>query len=493
MYKPIIGLEIHVELKTKSKLFCACSNNPDETKPNVNICPICMGHPGVLPVINKEAVKKIVKAALALNCEIAKSSEFYRKLYFYPDLPKGYQISQDISPLAKNGFIKIDGKKIRVHEIHLEEDVAKLVHPQGEDYSLVDFNRAGIPLIELVTEPDINSALVARRFAQELQLILRYLNVSDANMEKGQMRVEVNVSLSSEHSKKLGTKVEIKNLNSFRAVNEATNFEIARQKKLLEENKKVVPETMGWDDEKRLTFSQREKGGGAFSTEDFHAPEPNLFPLRLTDTYIEKIRSEIPELPSQREERFKKEYHLSGKEIGLYVIQKDLGEYFEKVVSELNNWVKAKKLKEKITGNEFKKLVKLASNYISTDLQGLLRGASARGEDFLITPENFAEFISMIYLGEISSKIAKTLLKEMFGAGGDPSQIIEEKGLRQITDETELEKIAKDVIKKNPKPVGDYQKGKEEALQFLVGQIMAQTKGKANPEKINKILRKLLS
>jgi len=358
-YKPTIGLEIHVELKTKSKLFCACRNNPDETKPNVNICPICMGHPGVLPVINKEAVKKIVKTALALNCEIAKSSEFYRKLYFYPDLPKGYQISQDISPLAKNGFIKIDtstssvstlsgvervdGRKIRVHEIHLEEDVAKLVHPQGEDYSLVDFNRAGIPLIELVTEPNINSAKAARRFAQELQLILRYLNVSDANMEKGQMRVEVNVSLSLEHSKKLGTKVEIKNLNSFRAVNEATNFEIARQKKLLEENKKVVPETMGWDDEKRLTFSQREKGGGAFSTEDFHAPEPNLFPLRLTDTYVEKIRSEIPELPSQRKERFKKEYGLGEKEIELYVFQKDLGEYFEKVVSELNSWVKAKR------------------------------------------------------------------------------------------------------------------------------------------------------
>ena len=492
-YKPTIGLEIHIELKTKSKLFCACRNNPDETKPNANICPICMGHPGVLPVINKEAVKKIVKTALALNCEIAKSSEFYRKLYFYPDLPKGYQISQDISPLAKNGFIKIDGKKVRVHEIHLEEDVAKLVHPQGEDYSLVDFNRAGIPLIELVTEPDINSTLVARKFAQELQLILRYLDVSDADMEKGQMRVEVNVSLSPEHSKKLGTKVEIKNLNSFRAVNEATNFEIARQKKLLEENKKVVPETMGWDDEKRMTFSQREKGGGAFSTEDFHAPEPNLFPLRLIDTYIEKIRSEIPELPSQRKKRFKKEYQLPEREIELYISQKDLGEYFEKVVSELNNWVKAKKMEEKVSGTEFKKLVKLASNYISTDLQGLLAGSSVADKDFLITSENFAEFVSMIYLGEISSKIAKTLLKEMFSAGKDPSQIIEEKGLQQITDEKKLEKIVKEVIAKNPKPVEDYKKGKESALQFLVGQVMAQTKGKANPEMVNKILGKLLS
>lgn len=492
-YQPTIGLEIHVELATQSKLFCACRNNPDETKPNVNICPVCMGHPGVLPTINKEVVKKIVKSALALNCEIAKSSEFYRKLYFYPDLPKGYQISQDISPLAKNGFIKVDGKKIRIHEIHLEEDVGKLLHPEGKDYSLVDFNRAGIPLIELVTEPDIDSAEEARKFAQELQLILRYLDVSDANMEKGQMRVEVNISLSPEHSKKLGTKVEIKNLNSFRAVNQAANFEIARQKKLLEENKKVVPETRGWDDEKRLTFSQRGKGGGAFSTEDFHASEPNLFPLRLTDTYIEKIRSEIPELPSQRRERFKKEYNLSEKEIELYVSQKDLGEYFEKVVSELRNWIKVKRLAEKIEEGEFKKLVKLASNYISTDLQGLLKGASVEGEDFLITPENFAEFVSIIYLGEISSKIAKIILKEMFGTGKDPSQIVEEKGLKLISDEKELEKIVGEVINKNQKPVEDYKKGKEEAFQFLVGQIMKETKGKANPEIVNKILAKLLS
>lgn len=489
-FRPTIGLEIHVELNTRSKMFCSCVNDPNERQANTNICPVCTAQPGSLPVINKEAIRKVIKTAQALNCQMQKNTHFERKNYFYPDLPKGYQISQYAAPIGKNGFLEIpDAKPIRIERVHLEEDTAKLIHPARKDYSLVDFNRAGVPLMELVTTPAINSAREAREFVYQLQLILRYLGVSEANMEKGEMRCEVNISLGNVKFK-LGTKVEIKNLNSLRAVEKGIEYEMERQKELLERGEKVVQETRGWDEKKEITLVQREKEE-AFDYRYF--PEPDLPPLNFKEEFLQQIKSEIPELPSGRRERFKKEYHLSDKEIELYVSQKDLGEYFEKVISELSNWVKAKKLKEKITGNEFKKLVKLTSNYISTDLQGLLKGASIKGEDFLITPENFAEFISMIYLGEISSKIAKTLLKEMFASGGDPSQIIEEKGLRQITDEIELEKIAKDVIEKNPKPVEDYQKGKEEALQFLVGQVMVQTKGKANPEKINKILRKLLS
>ncbi|MDP2663837.1 MAG: Asp-tRNA(Asn)/Glu-tRNA(Gln) amidotransferase subunit GatB, partial [bacterium] len=256
-YKPTIGLEVHVELKTKSKMFCSCLNNPDEKKPNTNICPVCMGHPGTLPVINKEAVKKVIEAGLALNCKIPENSQFDRKNYFYPDLPKGYQISQLYKPFCKDGFLQIDGRKIRVREVHLEEDTGRLIHPAGGDYSLVDFNRAGVPLMEIPTEPDIASAKEAKRFAEELQLIVRYLNVAWANMEKGEMRVEANVSLSK--SKELGTMVEIKNLNSFRSVEGGIDYEIERQKEVLESGKKVIQETRGWDDVKGETFSQREK------------------------------------------------------------------------------------------------------------------------------------------------------------------------------------------------------------------------------------------
>ncbi|MCD6500816.1 Asp-tRNA(Asn)/Glu-tRNA(Gln) amidotransferase subunit GatB [bacterium] len=516
-YKPTIGLEIHVELRTKSKMFCSCENDPDETQPNVNICPICVAHPGTLPVINKTAVRKAIKTAIALNCQIQKATHFERKNYFYPDLPKGYQISQYNAPLGKGGYLEISNlksqisknkiknkklKKIRIQRIHLEEDTGKLIHPEGKDYSLVDFNRAGIPLMELVTEPDIESAAEARAFVHELQLILRYLGVSGANMEKGEMRAEVNISLMPTdensrisankiraNSRTLGTKVEIKNLNSLRAVEKAIEYEIKRQSEILKKGKKIVQETRGWDEKKEITLAQREKEE-AYDYRYF--PEPDLPPLNLKKEFLKEIKMEIPELPQSRRERFEKEYGLSDKEIELYVSQKDLGEYFEKVISELTNWVKEKRFKEKVKNRELKKLVKLASNYITTDLQGLLKGVSVSDKNFLITAENFAEFVSMIYLGEISSKIAKTLLKEMFGTGKDPSQIVKDKGLRQISDEEELEKIVGEVIDKNKKPVEDYKKGKEAALQFLVGQVMKETKGKANPQIILQLLKKLL-
>ena len=500
-YQPIVGLEIHVELKTKTKMFCDCPNDPNERHPNVNICPICLGHPGTLPVINKEAVKKTIKTGLALNCQIPEYSKFDRKNYFYPDLPKGYQISQLYQPLCKKGFLEIDGKKIRIREVHLEEDTGRLVHPALSDYSLVDFNRAGIPLMELVTEPDLNSAKEARKFAEELQLILRYLNVSGADMEKGEMRVEVNISLaqgSKRKAQKLGTKVEIKNLNSFRAVEKSIDYEIKRQEKILKSGKKVIQETRGWldeatassrrvagarvDDVKGVTVSQREK---EYAHDYRYFPEPDLPILHLgTPEYLNGIKAEIPELPQQKRKRLRREYELDEKSIELFVFNKDFGEYFEKVVSEFD---------PRLPHTKIFNLIKLATNYLITDLQGLLKGAQVSGEDFLITPEDFAQFITLIHDGKISSKIAKQVLSGMFKTGADPSHIIEEQGLIQITDTATIEKIVKEIISKNQKAIKDYKKGKENAFQFLIGKIMAQTKGKANPQIVKDILSKELT
>jgi len=522
-YQPKIGLEVHIELNTKSKMFCDCKNDPDERHPNINVCPVCMGHPGTLPVINEKAVKKTIKTGIALNCQIPEYSKFDRKNYFYPDLPKGYQISQLYQPLCREGFLMIGDRKIRIREVHLEEDTGRLVHPEGADYSLVDFNRAGIPLMELVTEPDIVSGKEARKFAEELQLILRYLGVSDADMEKGQMRVEVNISLSKEKKEPapyrnevsgagLGTKVEIKNLNSFQSAERGIDYEIQRQTELLNEGKTIIQETRGWSDSKGVTVSQREKE----EAHDYrYFPEPDLPPLYLgIQSYINEIKAEIPELPQQRRERFAKEYQLpehsegwrsskkqvsssvspsarrtnvlrvDEKSLEIFVCNKNLGEFFEKTVSEFE---------PRLSEEKISKLIKLASNYIITDLQGLLKGAKVSGDDFLITPENFAEFITLIHEGKISSKIAKMVLEDMFKTGADPSHIIEEKGLVQIVDETEIEKIIKSVTSKNPKVIEDFKKGKENAFQFLIGQVMVATKGKANPQAVNKILKETLT
>jgi len=492
MYQPVIGLEIHSELKTKSKMFCSCLNNPDEKTPNLNICPVCMGHPGTLPVINQEAVKKTIKAGLALNCEIALEAKFDRKNYFYPDLPKGYQISQYDQPFCKNGYLEINGKKIRIRRIHLEEDTGKLIHPEGTDYSLVDFNRAGVPLMELVTEPDIESGREARDFAQELQLILRYLGVSNADMEKGQMRVEVNISLIQSDKFKdkiLGTKVEIKNLNSFRSVEKAIDYEIERQKKILEKGGKIIQETRGWHDKKEITFAQREKE----EAHDYrYFPEPDLPPLYLDKKFIEEVKFEIPELPAEKRKRFKEQYHLDEKAIETFVFNKDLSEYYEKVVSEFEEWIKEEGLKKDVSEKEEQRIFRLAANYILSDIKGLLGNEIFKEKDFKISPENFAEFIKMIYKGEISSKIAKMVLADMFESGADPSSIIKAKNLKQITDDQEIEKIIRKVVVQNSKAVEDYKKGKQNALQFLAGQVMAATRGTADPQKVQELLKKLL-
>ena len=487
MYKTTIGLEIHFESKTKSKMFCSCLNNPDEKTPNKNVCPICMGHPGTLPVINEEAINKVILTGRALNCEIQQHSKFDRKSYFYPDLPKGYQISQYDMPLCKNGYLDIhldngEAKRIRINRVHMEEDTGRLLHsPEGS--SLVDFNRAGVPLMELVTEPDMNSAEEAKKFAQELQLILRYIDVSDADMEKGQMRCEVNISLSK--TDELGTKVEIKNLNSFRVVEKSIEFEIKRQSELLDSGKKVVQETRGWHDTKQITMEQRGKED-AFEYRYF--PEPDLPPLNILEDKINKIMANLPELPEQKRLRFKEEFCLDDKSIEFYVKEREMADYFEKVVSELKCWLEDKECKTSCSS-----ATKLCSNYITTDLQAFLKEEKKPVDlEKKITPENFAELICLVSDGEISSNIAKMVLIEMFKTQKDPSDIIKEKGLSQITDSGEIEKIIKSVLAKNAKAVEDYKAGKQNSFTFLVGQIMAASKGKANPQTVGELLKKEL-
>jgi len=480
-YIPTIGLEIHAELKTKSKMFCSCLNDAFQQNPNVNVCPICMGHPGTLPVPNEEAIRMVIKVGLALNGKIAEKSKFDRKSYFYPDLPKGYQISQYDMPFVKGGHLQIRDREIDITRIHLEEDTARSQHPANTDYSLLDFNRAGVPLMELVTEPKIQTAQEAKQFAQELQVILRYLGVSDADMERGQMRVEANISIKPEKTKELGTKVEIKNLNSFRAVERAIEYEIDRQKEVLESGDKVIQETRGWNENKGETFSQRKKE----EAHDYrYFPEPDIPPFTFSSEQIAEIHGELPELPQARRKRLQEEYNLVPEAVEVFVFNKDLGEYFEEVISELGPDLEHKKLE---------KLIKLSANYLVTDLRGLLQVKSVEDESFLITPENFAELMNLVSDGKVSTPAAKSILKEMYETGADPTHIMEDKGLAQVSGEAEIKAIASDVIAKNPKAVDDYKKGKEQALKFLVGQLMAQTKGAVNPETATKVLQSLLT
>jgi aspartyl-tRNA(Asn)/glutamyl-tRNA(Gln) amidotransferase subunit B len=488
-YEPVIGMEVHIEVKTRSKMFCPCVNNPDEEEPNKNICPICMGHPGTLPVMNKKAIEYTIKTALALNCKIAEFSKFDRKNYFYPDLPKGYQISQYDQPISSSGYLEINGRKINITRIHLEEDTGKLIHPADKNYSLVDLNRAGTPLMELVTEPEIGSAAEAKEFCRQLQLIVRYLGVSDADMEKGQMRCEANISLKNREDEKLGTKVEIKNLNSFKAVERSIEYEIKRQSEILDAGEKITQETRGWDADKQRTYSQRKKE----EAHDYrYFPEPDLPSLNLTKEGgafdVEKIKESIPELPLLKKYRFINQYKLTEDNARIFSEDKELANYFEETVSELRAWIKAKEISE----NELIKLTKLTANYILTELQKLLYENKSLVADCKITPENFAEFITLIYEGRISSSSAQTILAEMFTTGGDPSNILEEKGLEQMSDEGEIEKIVETVIKNNSKSVEDYKKGKENAMKFLIGQTMKESKGKANPQMVGEMLKRKL-
>lgn len=477
-YTPTIGMEVHCELKTDSKMFCACKNELGlDRVPNTNICPICTGQPGALPAANEKAIKFVVRAGLALKCEIAEVSKFDRKNYFYPDLPKGYQISQYDQPLCAKGFLEVNGEKIGITRIHLEEDTGKLVHQKGDDYSLVDFNRSGVPLLELVTEPDIDSAADARKFCEELQLVLRYVGITDADMEKGQMRCEANISISAD-PKKMGTKVEVKNLNSFKIVEKAIEYEIKRQGELLDEGKEVVQETRGWDEGKMVTYSQREKE----SAHDYrYFPEPDLPPLEIGKGYVEKIKAELPELPAPKVKRFVDEYKVSDYDAEILTRDKILAEFFEEAVSEGRE-----------SAEDPEKIAKLTANYILSELKKYL-DEKTRISDLKLTSENFGELMSIIANGKINSTAAQIILSEMIQTGASPENIIAEKNLAQISDVGEIENIVKDVIMANPDPVGDFKSGKQNALQFLVGQVMKASRGAVHPQKAAELLEKYLS
>ncbi len=466
-YYTTIGLEIHAELNTKSKMFCGCSNNPDEKTPNVNICPVCMAHPGTLPVINKKAVESVIKVGLAIGADIADFTEFDRKNYFYPDIPKAYQISQYKFPIVSGG--KLRG--VDITRIHLEEDTATSKHDKG-DFSLVDFNRAGVPLMELVTEPVIHSVKQAGDFGRELQLLLKYLGVSEANMEKGQMRVELNISIS-ESPDKLGTKCEVKNINSFRALERAAEYEIKRMSKLLDEGKgdEIVQETRGWDESKQSTFSQRVKE----NANDYrYFPDPDLPKLFLNKVFdTEKIKEELPELPEAKRIRYRNDYGIKDEDIESYITDQELGNWFEKVANILKD-------KEKI---------KTTSNYITSDYLGLKKiNLEAR----LPKVENFVELIEMVTEGKISSRGAKDILAIIVINDESPLKIAESKSLIQNHDEGALKEIVQKIIDANPQVVATYKSGKENAIMSLVGQVMKESKGSANPSLVQKILKELL-
>jgi aspartyl-tRNA(Asn)/glutamyl-tRNA(Gln) amidotransferase subunit B len=479
-YYPVVGLEIHAELKTNSKMFCSCKNNPDEEKPNTNICAICMGHPGTLPVINKEAVKHVIKVGTAIGANIADYTEWDRKNYFYPDIPKGYQISQYAFPLIKGGVITVDigdgiFSPVEITRIHLEEDTASSSHTKG-DFSLVDFNRAGVPLMELVTEPVIHSAKAAGAFARELQLLLRYLGAGNANMEKGEMRVEVNVSVSTEQGK-FGTKVEVKNLNSFRSVERSIEFEIKRHVDVIEEGGKIVQETRGFDETTGKTFSQRAK-------EDSHDyryfPDPDLpkiFISEIPELASDKIKLEIPELPWEKRARYKKEYGMKDEDAEMFVQNDIFRNFFDTFVSTSHSPEK----------------IKIGINYMTSDIAGLVKKSAK--SDILITVPNFIELVDMIDKGELSSRAAKDILIKYWGeqpAGGvfvdnvndelrSPKQIAEEEGLIQKNDPEALKKMIQEIIDANAGVVAEYKAGKEASLQFLLGQVMKVSKGSVNP------------
>jgi len=482
VYKVNIGLEIHTELKTEKKMFCSCLNNPEEKQPNLNVCPICLGEPGVLPVANKEAIEKIIKIALACHSKISNFSFFERKSYFYPDLPKGYQISQLQHPIGISGYLEIQTiekdkneipKKIEIKEIHLEEDTARLIHSEDKIYSLIDFNRSGVPLMELVTKPEINSAQEAKAFAQELQMILRYLDISNADMEKGEMRVEANISLRPENQEKLGTKVEIKNLNSFRAVEKAIEYEIERQEKVLKSDRKVIQETHGWDETKKETFSQRIKESAA----DYrYFPEPDLLPFKIEESNIEEIKKSLIELPFQKRERYLKNYHLSLQQINAIIEEKEKAEFFEKIIET----------------NDNKEFVTLSSNYFTSDLFGLIQKLNLKISDLKFSPTDFASLINLVLEKKIQTSQAKNILEEMIENGSSLERVIKKQEIKEISGK-DLKIIIQEILDKNPKTINDFKNGKEQSLQFLIGQVMKETKGRVNPNTIKNLLHKFLN
>ncbi|HLD82292.1 MAG TPA: Asp-tRNA(Asn)/Glu-tRNA(Gln) amidotransferase subunit GatB [Patescibacteria group bacterium] len=485
-YIPTVGLEVHLQLATKSKMFCGCSNTGEKEPPNTTVCPICMGHPGTLPVPNADAIAFVVRAGFAIGCEINTLSKFDRKNYFYPDLPKGYQISQYDLPLCKNGSVDIGEKKIGITRIHLEEDTAKLMHAPDKSSSIVDFNRSGSPLMELVSEPECENAAEAKHFCQELQRIFRYIGISDADMEKGHMRCEANVSIRPEGTDKLGTKVEVKNINSFRAVEKAIEYEIQRQTELLDSGKKVAQETRGWNDKKLITVSQRSKE----EAHDYrYFPEPDIPPLELSSEYLSEIKKSIHELPLAKKRRFMNEYGFSQDAAMILTETWQLADWTEQVISELREWL-SDLAPEKTWDLERDALMKLVSGWITSELFKHMNADKKLISEILITPENFSEFLTFVYLGKINSSSAQIVLSEMYGTGADPSHIIEAQDLSQVNDDSLIVSVIDQVIAEYPKQSEEYRSGKMPVLQFLIGKVMAATKGKANPERVKELIMK---
>ncbi len=506
--EPVIGLEIHVQLKTKTKMFCSCPNRGEQDPPNTNICPTCVGHPGTLPNINRKAVAYGLKIAKALNCKISESSKFDRKNYFYPDLPKGYQISQFDMPIAEHGEVTCrvnEGRdderefKVGITRAHMEEDAAKLHHSgTGEGkVSLVDYNRGGTPLVEIVSEPDIRTPAEAKAFLQELRLMMRYLGVSNADMEKGNMRCDANISLrqipddppNEDWTNKLNPKTEIKNLNSFRAVERALDFEIKRQTKLwLDGKPPAIETTRGWDDSRGVTVEQRTKEG---SSDYRYFPEPDLPMMELAEM---REKATIGELPEARRQRFMKEYGLSRAEAKTMCDQKALADFAERVFSELKEWASSvASADDNIDSPSSEKMKKLVSGWMLTKLNGVMAEHKMDIRTIKITPENFAELLAMIYSDRVTGPNALVILDEMARTGADPSIIMEEKNLGQMSDMDQLRDMAKQVIADNPKAVEDWKNGKEASIKFLVGQVMKTTRGKAPPEEAHKLLEKELN
>jgi aspartyl-tRNA(Asn)/glutamyl-tRNA(Gln) amidotransferase subunit B len=469
-FEAVIGLEVHAQLKTKTKIFCSCPTSFG-APPNTHTCPVCLGMPGVLPVLNKKVVEYAIRMGIATNCTISKNSRFARKNYFYPDLPKGYQISQYELPIAQNGYIDIQtngtSKRIGITRIHMEEDAGKLIHDPSRPYSMVDFNRTGVPLIEIVSEPDISTFQEAGEYLRKLRSILRYLDICDGNMEEGSFRCDANVSIRPAGDALLGTRTELKNLNSFKNVEKAIQFEIERQKDVLLEGGKIIQETRLWDPAKNCTTSMR----GKEEAHDYrYFPDPDLLPLLIDDKWIESIRNSLPELPDRKKERFITEYGLPEYDAGVLTSAIELAGYFEACVKEFSN-------------------PKQVSNWVMGALLGLLNAEGKSIEEAPVSALNLSKLLKLIDQNVISGKIAKTVFDEMSKTGKPPEEIVKERDLVQVTDEAAIGDIITKLIGSFPKEVADFKAGKTKVVGFFVGRIMKETKGKANPEIVNRLLK----
>ena len=472
-YETVIGLEVHVELATKTKIFCGCSTAFGGA-PNTHTCPVCTGMPGSLPVLNKQVVEYAVAVGLATNCTITQYCKFDRKNYFYPDNPQNYQISQLYLPVCRNGHVEIEtenGKKsVGIHEIHMEEDAGKLIHDEWEDCSLVDYNRSGVPLIEIVSEPDMRSAEEVIAYLEKLRMTIQYLGASDCKLNEGSMRADVNISVREVGAKEFGTRTEMKNLNSFRAIQHAIEGERERQIDLLESGKEVVQETRRWDDAKEYSYAMRSKE----DAQDYrYFPDPDLVPVFISDEWIAKIKEKQPEFREQKMLRYKEEYDIPEYDIGIITDSKHMADLFEQTV-------------------ELCKQPKKVSNWLMGETLRLLKEKSMDPQDILLSPQNFAKLIALVDSKAITSSVAKEVFEVMFEQNIDPEKYVEEKGLKTVNDEGALKKTVEEVIAANPQSVEDYRNGKEKAIGFLVGQTMKAMKGKADPGLVNQLLKELL-